>query len=130
MGLQVQLTLSVYFANFLAMGVYVGCKGPLLLTLADRTGAPVAAMGAIFTSFSAGQLTIIIILNRYGTGVACTHMHAWVQYAMIHPYKPRLTAVGESVMPAACRGPGRPARRGTGHCHKGSITGRKLKIYG
>ena len=61
MGLQVQLTLSVYFANFLAMGVYVGCKGPLLLTLADRTGAPVAAMGAIFTSFSAGQLTAACI---------------------------------------------------------------------
>ena len=50
-------TTALYSTIFCLMGFYVGCKGPLLLTLADQTGGPVAEMGAIFTSFSVGQLT-------------------------------------------------------------------------
>lgn len=50
-------TTALYCAIFLSMGMYIGCKGPLLLSLAEQTGAPVAGMGSIFTSFSAGQLT-------------------------------------------------------------------------
>jgi MFS family permease len=51
------VTTALYSTIFCLMGFYVGCKGPLLLTLAEQTGGPVAEMGAIFTSFSAGQLT-------------------------------------------------------------------------
>lgn len=49
-------TTALYSTIFCLMGFYVGCKGPLLLTLAEQTGSPVAEMGAIFTSFSIGQL--------------------------------------------------------------------------
>lgn len=53
----VRATTTLYSTIFCLMGFYVGCKGPLLLTLAKQTGGPVAEMGAIFTSFSIGQLT-------------------------------------------------------------------------
>eukprot|EP01043_Picozoa_sp_COSAG02_P027207 COSAG02_NODE_1595_length_11773_cov_5.122739_1_plen_358_part_00 len=52
----VRATTALYSTIFCLMGFYVGCKGPLLLTLAEQTGGPVAEMGAIFTSFSIGQL--------------------------------------------------------------------------
>ena len=40
------LTTALYSTIFCLMGFYVGCKGPLLLTLADQTRGPVAEMGA------------------------------------------------------------------------------------
>ena len=84
------LITTLYFLGFVGCGLQAGCFGPLLRTLAVQTDSDFSTMGALYTGFSAGQLSAAVL-----AGYIVDHQPG-------HPYLAAsfaLGAVGSMVLP-------------------------------